>query len=789
MAEVALWWLAVELLGLVALPAALLLFRNLPDRGYAFSKPLAILVLAYLSWILGLLHVLPNTQWSIVLLAAVLAALSAGLFWRRRGEMLAFLKQHLGLVVATEVLFAFAFVFWAAVRAYTPEIAGTEKPMDFAFLNGILRSRYFPPNDPWLSSHSISYYYFGHLMMAMLTKLTGVLPAVGYNLGVALVFALTALGAFGVVYNLVRHFDKRGAGRAIGFGLVAAGLVVLAGNLEGVLELAYAHGVGSQSFWQWLGIKGMEHPYHSAHWYPTDFWWWWRSSRVIDTLSNGVSLDYTIQETPSFSFLLGDLHPHVMALPFVLMALGFCLNTYLSNSPLGLGWLKRSPLHYLAVVLSIGALGFLNSWDLPTYLLLFIIAAFFASYFRNAELNGAVFKEVIVTAVLLGLGAVILYLPFYGQLQTQAQGILPVRSPGTRAVHYFIVWGAFLFLAVSLALLRLRYSVKGWTRSWVRLPWLLLFLLPLALWALLELAVSGVTKGAFAAFGVVADKKWALLPLIIILAVALLVLVGIARRASKDEQHRSYLFALVLAFLGLYLTFGVELFYIWDIFGSRMNTVFKFYYQAWVLLAIAGALGLYYLSYGWRPKLPVERRGKAAWWLCCGLLLAGVAIFPVAGIWSRATEHGGAVTLNGLAYLQRQKPGDYQAIQWLNQHVAGSPVILEAVGPEWSDYGRIASNTGLPTVLGWAGHERQWRGSDRPYAGREQDVAEIYRSQDASRVQSLLEKYDVQYVYLGDLERQSYGPSLGKGLEAVTETAYDSSGVTIYKVKGDQSGL
>ncbi len=209
MIDTFIWFITVELLSLIFLPATFLLFKSLPDRGYAFGKVLSILIISFLLWLAAYTHILPNTQWAIILIIALLAAGSLFIFIRRRQQLLSFISENRRVIIATEAIFLFSFILLVVVRAYDPAIDWGEKPMDFAFLNGILRSEYFPPLDPWLSGHSISYYYFGYLMMATLTKLTGISSAVTFNLSIALIFALTAIGVFSIVYNLIRGGIER----------------------------------------------------------------------------------------------------------------------------------------------------------------------------------------------------------------------------------------------------------------------------------------------------------------------------------------------------------------------------------------------------------------------------------------------------------------------------------------------------------------------------------------------------------------------------------------------------
>src|SRR5579885_3068779 len=320
------WYVVIQLMGAAALPFAARFFRNLPDRGFAFARPLGMLSVAVLLWFGAIFGFWSNSGATVFLIVLGLAL--AGWLGLRRSvdDVRALFRNQRTWVYVVEGLFLGAFLFWAACRAFFPDIAATEKPMEFAFLNSIVRSSQFPPADPWLSGNSISYYYLGYVMVAAVTELSGVLPSVAFNLAIATLFALTVTGAFALTYALavgaqrLRHVELGVAASQRSWpawlaGGVGALFTVLLGNWEGFLELLHAHGFGSSSFWQSIAIIGLNHPYLSAHWYPNDQqdnWWWFRASRVIADYPPGAPLPQsynTINEFPFFSFLLGDLHP------------------------------------------------------------------------------------------------------------------------------------------------------------------------------------------------------------------------------------------------------------------------------------------------------------------------------------------------------------------------------------------------------------------------------------------------------------------------------------------------
>ena len=816
---VVIWWLIVGILGWLVWPLAFCLFRNLPDRGYAFVKSLGLLLVSYVFWLLSNGDFLGNTWGGIVFAALVVAALSGAYYrWRRcaldttgddENGLWDWLRANWRLVLAVELVFAVAFGGWTLYRAYTPDIAATEKPMEFAFLNAILRSDRFPPYDPWMSGYAISYYHFGYIMVAMLTRLSGVPPSYAFNLGIALLFALTVTGAYGVVYNLVAAAGQgRGRkGRAIGYGVLGGVFVALVGNLEGVFEVLYSRGLGSATFWKWLDVKELvARGQVTGRWFDMGGgWWWWRASRVIhDKTLTGISQE-VIDEFPFFSFILGDMHPHVLALPFVLLSLALAFNLLRRQRPL-------DGAEYLLHAVCLGGLGFLNTWDFPIYLFVVLVAYAVNRYRHQGRLSQDWVREVITCAIVLfGLG-LLLYAPFWVTFRSQAGGLLPNLFNVTRLHQYLLMFGTFIFvvLAFLVALASdlwragrldgnalLRQGLPLWAVVATSFPFLLVIsIAPLVLTARGRQYVQGVLNsepvrtvlGAQTLSSLLAKSvslrladPWLFLMLSATIALVIFLALRILSPGESDDRRplSSNLFALIMIGTGLLLTFVVEFVYLRDTFGTRMNTIFKFYYQAWVLLGLASAYGVWYVLENWGERRPGGER--YVFGVGCVLLLAASLVYTMTAGYSRAGGFKGQPTLDGLAYVRRHEPDEYAAIQWLNAHGAGNPVIVEAVGGSFTTFARISSRTGLPTVLGWSGHELQWRGSGEEAARRERDVDEIYSGQDLQRTLELLEKYDVTYVYVGPLERGKYIAASLEKFDTLLDVVFQQGAVTIYR--------
>ena len=285
------------------------------------------------------------------------------------------------------------------------------------------------------------------------------------------------------------------------------------------------------------------------------------------------------------------------------------------------------------------------------------------------------------------------------------------------------------------------------------------------------------------------------------LAIAAVAAFSAALRLRQGIQTAAA-FPLMLAAVAFYLLAGAELFYMVDMFGNRMNTVFKLYYQSWLLLGLAGAYGLFYWqTHGAMPRSAPAgpgilrrsvalRLGNLAWVGGITFLAIASAYYSVGAVLDRTgvlrQEHTlSDNTLNGLAFLRESDPGEYDAILWLRDEAPWGRIV-EAVGDEYTDYGRISASTGLPTILEWKGHEVQWRGNSSIYSSREQDVAKIYQSVQKDEVRRLLEAYQVRYVYVGQRERTLYGSPNPEGFDSFLKTVFDQQSVTIYElVDGD----
>ncbi|MGH7787537.1 MAG: DUF2298 domain-containing protein [Candidatus Binatia bacterium] len=716
MSSVILWWLLMEGLGLLALPLTFSLFGPRMAHGYPFAKIAALLVITWVAWLLG--FVMPLGA-ALTLGVLGLAVLSAGLAWTQRDALGAWLRgSGWGDMARADGLWTIGFLFFAYQRSLAPDIFGAEKFMDFAFLNMLVRTDHMPPPDPWLSGGVINYYYFGYLMFSNLLRWAPLPVFISYNLCVATVGGLAFAQTASVVLALTRRW----------------GLAVLGGCMSAVLG-------NLDGFWQFIEkgtVRGMDY---------------WRSSRV-------VAKGDTINEFPFFSTIHGDLHPHFMVLPVGILLLALLLDERLfpsrpedqPTSP----W--RALVPWAAVTFVLGAMVAISNWELPMGVLAVILLA--GRWQPLTPLITRARIQLALRVVATVIGAVVLFLPFYLGFDA------PLVRPGpnepcigsacftiarSSLAEFLTVFGLLLFPPALLV------AVEGWQ------------LLPSkpaegsGEGRHLAVAVAGLAI-VFAAFA-----GNAVLPLLSVLLAAAL---WVAYRGSEGEARAGYL----LIAAGIIALLVCEVWFLKDSYGEklyRMNTVFKLYFQGWTILAIAAPWAIWRLlerPWGWAPAPRAVMAGVAA-------LVAMTACYPLGITLDRMGSPWR--TLDGNAYLRREHPGDYGAIEWLRANVPGQDVILEATGNPYSYFARFSSNTGLPTVLGWANHEGLWRGHDNSVLARRDDVIRMYNATTLAEILPLLDRYQVRYILIGDLEREQHRPGLEKFTE-LTEV-YRSGDTVIYR--------
>ena len=798
------WYLLITFLGWLTFPLTFRLFPALTDRGYTLSRALGLLAWGYVFWIFASFSIAQNDIGGLLLGLVIVGGLSAWAFVSCQLEIRNWLRENRKLITLTEVLFVLAFVCMALVRATNPEIttAGGEKWMETAFINGILHSPTFPPNDPWLSGFAISYYYFGYVMTSMLAKFTSTPAGIAHNLMLSLIFSLSAIGAYGLLYNFLAAYNQlKGKDQRKGISFLSSALfgplfLLIVSNFEGFFESLHRKGIGwtfnadgtaTSPFWTWLDLQKLtQPPLQPLQWTPDQFFWWWRASRVIQDYDlNHASLEI-IDEFPFFSYLLGDLHPHVLVMPFNLLAIAVALNLFFGGwrgtMNLFFGQLRINKTGFFTAALVLGGLAFLNTWDILLGAAL-IVFSYALAQVRESGWSWERVEDILLLGIPLGITAFVLYLPFYVGFDSQAGGVLPSFMYPTRGAHLWVVWGTlFIPLFAYLIYLWQNKTSADWRAGFITTLGILIVLLvamfvvgfiALRLKPDLVNQVLSSQQRDVAAF--IRDSMARRLIYIGGLLTLLALLIPSFSFLFKSENNITSFILLMLS-LGVLLILGPDFLYLRDNFGYRINTIFKFYYQAWILLSLAAAFGV--------AVLISELRGVASAVYTTGLVIvigAGL-VYPVFSLQSKTddfkAEHPEQRTLDGAAYLANIMPDDYQAFQFMKQVKPG--VIAEAVGGQYTEFARFSTFTGLPTVLGWPGHEGQWR--DQALQGsRKDDIQMLYTTSDWETAQTIIDRYNIRYIVVGNLERNTYQVNEEK-FNSFLKSVFQQGNVTIYEV-------
>jgi YYY domain-containing protein len=789
---VAVWYLVILVLGLLTYPILRFALRGLPDRGYPLARTAGLLLLSWLVWFGGSKGI-PFTKTSITAALFLIAVAGIALAYLQRAELQAEMRQRWRYFLTIEGLFLAFFVLFLIIRLANPDLwhpwKGGERPMDFSYFNAVLKSTSFPPYDPWYAGGYMNYYYYGFVYSGTLVKWLGLDPSFAFNLILPTMFSLTALGAFSGAWNLAAarktHGENEGPGPARSdppyfAGMSAAALMVLLGNL-GTLRMVFRGyqilvdpslaQEGASLIVRWRAafegfrrvLDGASLPFSPGDWY-------WYPSRVMPVGDNAIT------EFPLFTFLYSDPHAHLFAMSIALLALGWVLSWALSlpivkDRPLltsfaGLGALSAN---ILLGGLAVGALFPTNTWDIPTYLALGLVAIGYSFW----KLRGGWLPRLAgaATCMLAFVGsALFLFHPFtewYGQAYGKVQFW---EGPITPLASYFTHWGLFLFLIVSFLVIEsLDWMRRTPASALNTIRWEIVWTMVAVLAAVIALLVIKVpVEQATGPFGRGITVAIIALPLA---AWAGLLLLRSSDLSGRDPK-RSVLFIIGT---GLTITLFVEVAVLAGDIG-RQNTVFKLYLQTWTLFAVIGGAIVYWIYTEIDTWL---RKWDIAWQTGLILLVSAAALFPLTGGWHKMIDRmtpNAPRTLNAMDFMQYSRYNesgldmdlseDYRAIRWMQENVMGSPVIVEAnSGNLYRWYSRYTVYTGLPGVVGWEWHQQQQRALNSPIlvSNRLREIEMFYTTQDAELARQFLKRYNVRYIVLGQLERVTYsGPGLDK---------------------------
>lgn len=822
------WWTTWLFIGILSLPVTLLWLRPLWDNGYGFAKVLGVAVVGYAVWLGASLHLFRFGGTSLWVTLGIWAAINGWLWWKYKGELLPLAKKQWSVWLKVEMLFLISTTMWAFVRGYQPEINGLEKFMDYGFVQSILRTEYFPPQDMWFAGGFINYYYFGHYLSAVIIAFSEIPPQIAYNLQMAALFGIAVSGGMSLGASLVDILrtitENRISYRWVSMGgLLAAFLLAVRGNLHwGAWQL---NRILNGCFY----LKSIADPDEvlptcstSYSWLPDAMkdYWYPDATRYIE---------YTIHEFPMYSYVVADLHAHLINVNLVLVFLAGILVLWRKQS---VAWWEIGIFGWL-----LGVFYMSNAWDLPIYLMVLGATVMMIGLFKY-PLPGKTLSS-LVSAGILAVGLMILvifvrHVPDPQQATSEsgvAVALTAENSGMVNALRQRFVWllvagiGGFIIytLRQMWMLEETQKSALGLLKEYipkVGAAAVLAIVVSLPFQLKFEQIAQGIAPVARQSERA---KMWALWGWEVFLVVSLgLICLRLIQLHKRHKEHAPLsplsrllstdLLVLTLFAIGFFLIVLPEFIYVKDIYIQeyhRANTMFKLVYQSWVIFALASSYTIVRLInlprnvWGWSPV-------KWMWSAVVVVLIWAMANYPIAAINSYYGELRTYRGLDGEKWLaDKQDSGyevqlspkdpsvsdEYAALLWLRQ-LEGQPVILEAVGDSYTEFNRFSAYSGLPSIEGWLVHEWLWRGSyDRPgrraaevehiyTANNPEETKPAYQAPDLPAPRKLLDQYKVEYMIVGAKEREKYGENLKEStISLMGEVVFESGDTRIYKVR------
>ncbi|MDO4622503.1 MAG: DUF2298 domain-containing protein [Eubacteriales bacterium] len=715
------WYFVILVLGVGFFTLTSRLFADFSDGGWMFSKVIGIAVSGFVIWLLACAKLVQFTSRRSWIVTLILIGITTAFFIRKQKSSR---KYNIALIFAEEFLFLAAFLLWTYVCGFRPAAHGTEKFMDYGFMAAMARSTYMPAGDMWFAGEGLNYYYGGQFYGVYLLKLAYVSVEQAYNLFRMMIAGFAFVLPFTLVFHMLEaRFCKRKNGKVIASlgGILAGVTVSLAGNMHYVL-----YGLFGSVF----KLSGYEN-----YWFPS-------STRYIG--HNPMNDDQCIHEFPSYSFVLGDVHAHMINVMFVLTVLGilYAWVRAVRKEEKGTGFIRRNLTDWAMVLAAffVGLFHWTNYWDFIIYYTVTLFCIVSVSFYRYGNHPKRAVLAMVLHIAELTAVQTLAALPFTLQFETMMQGI-GIAKHHTAFYQLLVLWGlpmaVFLFFTGEVLADHVKKN-------------------------------RGYKENLFLTF---------------------------FRMVPQPDR-----FAVILGICGFGLILIPELVYVRDIYEegyARSNTMFKLTYQAYIMFGIFMAYALVRLLA--KGKNPVKKIVAAVLLFCVGLTV-GYLPYSVKEWFGNITDHSGYQGLNATAFLEAEFSEDASAIRWLNENVSGQPVILESYGDSYSDDCRVSAMTGLPTVEGWYVHEWLWRSDTGELNQRRADIDAVYDGASyleqyteggaenltfekrAAAVKTIVNKYQIEYIFVGTSERKWYPEMNEDVLQSLGTIVYQEGSTYIIQV-------
>lgn len=746
------WQLCMMFFTLMSLPLSRALFQNCMCL-VPFGKTLSIIIPGFLMWATGCLLNIPFNR--VMCLVSIFIYMAFNIIFAKKQHITSDeLKNDLKNCIKYEAIFFGVFLFWTYLIGFNPAAYGTEKFMDYAFLQKMLTTTKLPPDDVWFAGKSINYYYGGQYYAAFIAKLIG--GAAGkaeyaYNMMRALIPALMFTGVYEIVEQLLKDRAKRKINDSITpnkkagiriqiFAVLSAIISVFAGNghyiIYGILKPFITLSKAASSTYTMHKDISVD---NASYWFPD-------ATRYIG-YNPDVATDKTIHEFPCYSFILGDLHAHMINIMIVLLIMALLYSYLKSNQKAsGTNIIKQClcmPQLYIIGIIW-GLCNFTNYWDYIIYAVVILVTIIFANL--TIKEKGA-FKRILSQ---FGITLIIAWLtakPFTIHFESIFKGV-GVAENHSRLYQLGVLWGIPVAASIVFIVIFIVNFIKNAKK----------------------VQINSSEKGI---------KKKRLKN---------------ALYAIKIED----LFVFILSCCAIGLIIIPELIYVRDIYESgnaRANTMFKLTYQAFIMFSLCSGYILYILTERKEKrisKVTLKQILSLPWKNIFGYILLTLNILTIFyffnaagswfGNWGNPAERKGTYALN---YLDTDEfANEKNAILWLKEKVADkneTKAVAEAPGDSYTAYERVSTITGLSTPAGWTVHEWLWRDDYDAISDRSTDIDSLY-TEGMAIAKKVIKKYNIKYIFFGTREKEKYGEDSKDYIKELGKVIYENDESFIVEV-------
>ena len=692
--DLTLWLLATSLLGIFGLP----LFNKIYSKdvtliNYSLSIPFFLIINGLISWLIFLVS--KNYLISNILSVLLLILISSAEIYKNK---ITYKKNYL-LFLYGSALLSFFQLLYLGYRSFNPDLIGTEKIMDFMMLSSVFNAYGGEVKDLWFSGSPNPYYYFGYWIYASILKLSVVNLYSGYNFILSVTFALTVIISASISYHFIDI--KVPKLRKLLYSSVAPIFIVFISNFYILFEIISRLFNLKNIFNNILNIDGFM---NSSGFFNGSSW---RSTRVINFFEDNISRDYTITEYPSFTFLLGDLHPHLISIPFVLFTFFLIFNILKKYD------FKIPNFHYFLIGFLIPVNGFINIWDVP--FLIVLVSVSFLIIYKQYNLE---FIKILslISLVIIGFFISILVLNnfYFSSLSSQSKfPIINVFPFATSIHHFFIVMGPLLILFFIYVKSSINIGNK------VLLINIIGSVILILIFYFLRFFILGFENFNFLNF-------FLNFPLLLILFTFLIISFYLVKLKSESQ----FVFIIITSCL---ILIGVENFRVIDLFDNRMNTIFKSYFQVWILVSLFAPMLMAKLN------LLQNSKNKIFKVILISIFTISIVQFG-SNIYYSTDKFIFKKTLDSSEFIEDYHEGALNVVDWISTNTEKEDIIFYEVGNDYEITSFFSSFTGRSSPIGWPGHQKQWGRDPVEINSRVNDL------RDYGDNLEILNKYNVNYL-------------------------------------------